>query len=286
MSGALAAPLNRDTKPGSIPAGCPVGRGIPKVPPTFSLPSLGAYLLRERGQEGVEQGLVAGWHVELAVGAGGLRVGHDQELLDITLQQRRRGEQKAVGFLPPPYPYPGPVGCPRASQTRVLVLVASPVPTAAESPWMAWGHPLGWVEGVEGARRQRDPCLPAGDKMGSGGGAAPLASMPPLCPWPLTFTVGRNAGRGTRSPHRDGDTPWGQRTAPSASTDHGKWVPPPSPDPSLPVLQDNREALAQRFGEGPTSNTSSSRRRAPKIVTPSVLTRGRGPRSSGSVARR
>lgn len=45
-------------------------------------------------------------------------------------------------------------------------------------------------------------------------------------------------------------------------------------------------APAQGFGEGPTSNTSSSKRRAPKIVTPSVLTRGRGPRSSGSVARR
>lgn len=32
--------------------------------------------------------------------------------------------------------------------------------------------------------------------------------------------------------------------------------------------------LAHGFVEGPTSNTSSSRRRAPKIVTPSVLTRG------------
>lgn len=38
-----------DTKPGSIPVGCLAGWGLPRVPPAFPLPSLGAYLLREGG---------------------------------------------------------------------------------------------------------------------------------------------------------------------------------------------------------------------------------------------
>ena len=92
------------------------------------------------------------------------------------------------------------------------------------------------VQGL--ASEQRDPCLPAGDKMGRGG-ASPTrlaASVPPLCPWPLTFAAGRNAGRGIRSLHEDGDTPRGQRAAPSATgasinCGNGSSA---SPDPSLP----------------------------------------------------
>lgn len=92
-------------------------------------------------------------------------------------------------FLPSP-----PISAPRASQVptdtpdmharagaRGQPCSCSSQPVRGRLGAASVDTPLaGWrVHRV--ASEQRHPCLPAGDKMGGGGGTAPLASLPQCC---------------------------------------------------------------------------------------------------------
>ena len=158
---------------------------------------------------------------------------------------KKKGGARGRGFSAPQYPHPALDGCPRTPWARAGAC-GQPCPhsrqrvrgqlgaASVDTPWPGWRR-----GGV--VREQRDPCLSAGDKMGRRGqphsprclNAASLPMAPDICSGQECregnqVTPGEwGHPMGTGTPQ--GDTPGGQRAAPSAtvaSTNCSNWVPP------------------------------------------------------------